>query len=163
MKILNMRVVVLTSFLLFATPLCAQKTDVVVMKNGDHLTCEVTGLTAGVLRVKLDYVDGAMSVQWSQVARVESKRLLIVKTQDGSVYSGRISTAEPSADNAVKIKVGETAEKATVIESSKIIAIDRTSEKFLQRFNGDISLGLIYSIRLLRGSFPVKSDSYPPF
>lgn len=49
MKRVNTRALVLTSFLLFAAPLYArEKTDVLVMKNGDRLTCEVKGLEVGV-------------------------------------------------------------------------------------------------------------------
>src|SRR5205807_2545207 len=33
------------------------KTDVLVMKNGDRITCEVKKLNAGVLYVDVDYVD----------------------------------------------------------------------------------------------------------
>ncbi len=146
MKIVNIRAVVITSFLLFAAPLFAgEKTDVLVMKNGDRLTCEVIRLDAGVLYVKLDYVDGTISVQWSKVARLESSRLLIVKTRNGSVYSGKVSTAEATGDQPVKIQVAETPQQKVVLDSSQIVRMDRTSENFWQRFNGDISLGLIYS------------------
>ena len=49
-------------------PLSAQEnTDVIVMKNGDRLTCEIKGLNGGVLSVKLNYVDGTIAVQWSQL------------------------------------------------------------------------------------------------
>jgi hypothetical protein len=109
------------------------------------LTCEIVGLEAGVLYVKLDYVDGTISVQWSQVARLETNHLLIVKTQNGMVYSGSVSTVEAAAGQPVKIQVAETPEKKVVIESGQIVGLDRTSEKFWRRFNGDISTGLLYS------------------
>lgn len=144
MKI-NFRIIVLTSFLLFVAPLCAnERTDVLVMKNGDRLTCEVVGLDAGVLYVKLDYVDGTLSVQWSKVARLESKHWLIVKTQNGSVFSGQLST-EATTDQTLKIQVAESAAKKVVLEGSQIVTMDRTSKRFWQRFNGDIGLGLTYS------------------
>ena len=44
------------------------------MKNGDRFTCEIKGLSAGVLSASLDYVYGTIAVQWSQVARLESDR-----------------------------------------------------------------------------------------
>ncbi len=146
MKILSIRAVVVASFLLFAGPLFAQqRTDVLVMKNGDRMTCEIIGLAASVLYVKLDYVDGTISVQWSQVARLETNRLLIVKTQNGSVYSGRVSTVEAPAGQPVKIQVAKTPDEKVVIDSSQIVTLDRTSDKFWQRFNGDVSTGLLYS------------------
>ncbi len=73
--------------LLFAVPSHARdKTDVMVMTNGDRMTCAVKGLNEGVLYVDFDYIDGTASVDWSKVARLESKQLFLVKTEDGSIY-----------------------------------------------------------------------------
>jgi hypothetical protein len=58
------------------------------MKNGDRMTGQVKGLDAGVLYVSLPYVVQTFSLDWSQVARLESKQLFIVKIADGSVYRG---------------------------------------------------------------------------
>jgi hypothetical protein len=78
---MNIRTLILSSALLVATPLFAREnTDVLVMKNGDRMTCQVKGLDAGVLYVSFDYIDGTTSVQWSKVARLESKQLFIMKT-----------------------------------------------------------------------------------
>ena len=66
--VVTIRVIVLCCTLLHFAPLFPQaNTDVIVMKNGDRFTCEIKGLSAGVLSVKLTYVDGTMAVQWSQV------------------------------------------------------------------------------------------------
>ncbi len=56
-----------------------------IMKNGDRMTCEIKGLERGVLYVDFDYIHGTAAVNWSNVARLESKHLFLVKTQDGSV------------------------------------------------------------------------------
>lgn len=135
------------SFVLFLTaPLLArEKTDVIVMKNGDRWTCEVKGLNAGVLSVGLDYVDGTVSVQWSKVARLESIQLFRVNTQDGSVYVGKLGTVDTPADQPVQIQIAEAEEKTVEIDSSRIVKLGQTSEKFWQRFNGDIDFGISYS------------------
>ena len=90
--------------LLLAAPLRAddgagsgEKNDVLYMKNGDRMTCEIKSLDAGSLQVSLDYVDGTISVQWSRVQRLDSKRLFIVTLEDGSVYTGTLSIAETAA------------------------------------------------------------------
>ncbi len=45
---MNIRTFILCSALLVATSLFAREnTDVLVMKNGDHMTCQVKGLDAG--------------------------------------------------------------------------------------------------------------------
>ena len=75
------------------------------MNNGDHLTCEIKGLDASVLYVSFDYIQGTTSVDWSKVRHVESKQLFLVKTEDGSVYTGTLSTAENGGGRAVRIEV----------------------------------------------------------
>ncbi len=134
-------------FLISAIPLHARdKTDVLVMKNGDHMTCEVKGLAQGVLYVSFDYIDGTTSVDWSKVLRLESKQLFVVKTAGGSVYMGTLRTPESPADQPVKIEVMAAPEhEAAAIERSQIVSMIATSDKFWERFNGEVALGLIYS------------------
>jgi Protein of unknown function, DUF481 len=139
-------VVIASCVLLVATPLFARdKTDVLIMNNGDHLTCAIKALDAGVLYVSLDYVDGTTSVDWSKVRRVESKQLFVVKTEDGSVYTGTLSTPETGGARPVRIKIAENAEKSVELEQQKIVTLNQTSNRFWQRFNGSINSGLIYS------------------
>jgi hypothetical protein len=143
---MNVRTSILSFVLLLAMPLFARdKTDVMVMKNGDRMTCEVKGLDGGVLYVSFDYIDGTASVDWSKVARLESEQLFLVKTQDGSVYKGRLRTSDTAAERPVKIHVVETPEQETTINRSQIVQMVATSERFWQRFNGEVSFGVIYS------------------
>lgn len=131
---------------LFSVPLFGQgRTDVVVMKNGDRFTCEITGLEHGTLFVKLDYVDGTIEIDWSKVAKVESSRLFIVKTEDGSVHEGKISTVEKVADQPVKIDVIKSPTTTVELERADVVKIDTTSRSFWRRLNGNINLGLNYS------------------
>ena len=90
---MNSKTPLLCALLMLSSPLLArEKTDVPVMRNGDRLTCEIKRLDSDVLYIRLDYVLGTISVNWSKVDHVESKQLFLVKTQDGSVYSGALST-----------------------------------------------------------------------
>ncbi len=148
---MSIRIFLLTGALVFTTSLFArEKTDVLVMKNGDRMTCQVKGLEAGVLYVSFDYIDGTASVDWSKVARLESNQLFIVKTQDGSVYTGKLKTSETPIGQPVKIQIVETPkeespERGVVLDSPEIVSLIETSEKFWRRFNGDVSFGVIYS------------------
>jgi len=143
---MNIRAVILTCTLLFAVSLFArQKTDLLVMKNGDRITCEVKSLNAGVLSVALDYVDGTVSVDWSKVAHLESSQLFVVLTQDGSSYEGTLGTVQTVGNEPIKIRIIESQENAVEIESPQIVKMTETSEKIYQRFNGSINLGVIYS------------------
>src|SRR5262249_38215750 len=95
--------------------------------------------------VKFDYIDGTASVNWSKVARLESNYLFYVKTEDGSVYTGTLSTPETGSGRPVQMHVVEAPEQEVVIERSEIGRMTPTSKKFWQRFNGGINLGVIYS------------------
>jgi Protein of unknown function, DUF481 len=132
--------------LLVTMPLFARdKSDVLIMNNGDHLTCEIKSLDASVLYVSLDYVSGTVSFDWSKVRRVESKQLFMVKTEDGSVYTGTLSTAETGGNRPVRIEVAVSPETNVALEREKVVAMNQTSNRFWQRFNGSINMGLIYS------------------
>jgi hypothetical protein len=84
-------------------------------------------------------------VDWSKVASLESKQLFIVKTQDGSMYTGALDTAETAVGRPAKIQVVETPENEVVIDRPQVVQMVQTSENFWQRFNGEISWGFIYS------------------
>jgi len=140
------RAIILVCTLLIAAPLLARdKSDVIVMKNGDRMTCEIKGLDSGVLYASLDYVDGTISVQWSKVARLESSQLFLVKTQDGSVYTGTLRTPETTEGRPVEIAVAQAPTQEVVLDRQQIVRMGETSKKFWQRFNGEIDWGLLYS------------------
>ena len=134
------------SLVIVSLPLFARdSTDIVVMKNGDRLTGEIKGLDAGVLYVSMSYILGTSSIDWSQIARLESKQLFIVKTAGGSVYQGTLETAQAEGGGPVKIGVVETPGKLTEIRREQIVQISETSDKFWQRFNGGVNFGVTYS------------------
>ena len=143
---MNFRAVVFCLAVFLAYPLLARdSTDIVIMKNGDRLTGEVKGLDAGVLYVSMQYILGTSSLDWSKVARVESKQLFIVKTVDGTVYKGLLNTVEAASGRPVKIQVVEGEQREVAIKRGEIVEIAETSDKFWQRFNGEVNFGTTYS------------------
>src|SRR6201989_3627121 len=103
-SIVAMRTVILSYVLLLVPPLFAREsTDVILMKNGDHLTGEIKGLNAGVLYMSMKYILGTSSVKWSNVDRLRSNQLFLVKTADGSVYSGALNPANVPGPRPVEI------------------------------------------------------------
>src|ERR1700739_5114614 len=89
-RLLLLCTVISSPFPLFAR----EKTDVIIMKNGDHITCEIKGLRSNTLYISVDYVLSTLSVDWSKVDHVQSKQLFLVRTQDGTVYQGALSTPD---------------------------------------------------------------------
>jgi Protein of unknown function, DUF481 len=124
--------------------LAREKSDVIVMKNGDRITCEVKSVDSGGVYASVDYIDGTVKIGWLKIARIDSKQPFIVRTQDGSVYSGTIKTTESQGKTPVTLAiVGDGATKE--LRRDEIVSVDETSEKFLQRFNGALGLGVSYT------------------
>jgi hypothetical protein len=159
---MNLHIAVLCSVLLVAPLFAREKSDVIVMNNGDHLTCEIKGLDSGVLYVKFDYILGTSSVQWSKVNHLESGQLFIVKTESGSVYTGTLSSSNAPGDRPMKIEVAVDPETRVAIERTRVVKMDQTSDNFLQRLNGDVNFGVIYSKGNQATQFNLNSDiQYP--
>jgi len=155
-----MRVCLMTfSLVLFSSDLlfARDKSDVIVMKNGDRITCEVKTVDSGGVYASVDYIDGTIKIEWSKVARIDSKQPFIVRTQDGSVYNGTITTAESRGDAPATLAiVGENGTKKLTRED--IVSVDETSEKFLQRFNGSVGLGISYTKGNQSTQYNLNSD-----
>jgi len=142
---MNIRTIILSFAVFLCLPLFArEKTDVLIMNNGDRMTCEVKGLDSGVLYVSFDYIDGTTSVDWSKVKRIESTRLFVVKMEDGTVYTGNLKTPETSPGRPVQITV-EALEQESVVDRSQIVGMVATSDRFWERFNGSVNFGVIYA------------------
>ncbi len=149
--------------LLCCAPLLAREsTDVIIMKNGDHLTGEIKGLSGGILYFSMDYILGTSSVQWSKVDHIESKQLFLVKTEDGSVYTGALSTAETGDGRPVTIAVVKAPEESVQLKRAEVVEMDQTSEHFWQRFNGELNTGIIYSKGNQNTQLTVSSDVVYP-
>jgi hypothetical protein len=144
-SVMTMQGVILCCVLFLVTPLfAADNSDVIVMKNGDRFTGEIKGLSGGVLYISVQSILGTSQVQWAKVAHLESKRLFLVKTEVGAVYTGSLNTTRAPGNQPMEIAVTESSGKA-VVESSQVVEMAMTSARFFRRFNGNINTGVIYS------------------
>ncbi len=131
-----------------AGPLRAgEKTDVLYMNNGDRLTCEIKSLDAGALYISLDYVDGTISVNWSNVRRLESKRLFIVRLESGVVYTGTLAVADTTVgeEHHGIMELTDLEGNKVTLDKTDVVTIGKTSGSFLRRFVVDVSGGLTYA------------------
>jgi hypothetical protein len=160
---MNAKTFVLCCALFLAGPLFArEKSDVIIMKNGDRVTCEIKGLNGDTLFISVDYILSTLSVDWSKVDHVESKQLFIVKTQDGVVHSGTLSTAETPGGRPIQIEVLELPDTKVELDKSQIIKMDQTADNFWHRFNGDIGMGTTYNKGNQSTQYNLSSSiSYP--
>lgn len=155
---MNIRPVILLSALLVVPLFERPKSDAIVMKNGDRFTCEIKKLENGVLYTALDYVDGAISIEWAKVARVESNQLFLVHTQSGAVYQGTLRTATTPEEEPVKIEIEKIPQNQEVVDRRQIVGMVQSSESFWRRFSGSIDSGMIYSKGNNTAQYNLSSD-----
>lgn len=117
------------------------KLDVVYFKNGDRWTCEVQKLERGILTVGLDYVDGSVSVNWSEVERIESPQLFRVGDSKGQIFTGPLHTLPGREKEEPIIEIGQAEDTA----KSQIRAIEQTDARFWKTIHGGVDGGLNFT------------------
>jgi len=151
-----------TAFFLPSPLIAREKTDVIVMKNGDHITCEIKGLRSNTLYISVDYILSTLSVDWSKVDHVQSKQLFLVRTQDGTVYTGALSTPQASGGRPLEIEIVKATEEKVTLEREQVVLMNETSSNFWQRLNGRIGTGFTYSKGNDSTQYNLNSDvNYP--
>jgi hypothetical protein len=132
----------LTGFLAGSSPLWARaKTDILYMKNGDKITCEIKEMEHGQLLVKTSYTKGTLTIDWEKVERIESKQLFVLETEKGNYYSGEIQTN--SEDNK-NVDVTDAATKTT-LQQNKVVTMEQLGRGFFGRMKGAIDYGFTFA------------------
>jgi hypothetical protein len=127
--------------LLCLAPASAQreKTDVIVLKNGDRVTGEITDLEFGLLRLETDNM-GTISIEWGAIASIDSQYRFDVEQAGGRRFSGLIATS--SDGESLTIRDENTEE---TIELTSVTRINELESGFWERLSGSLSLGFNYT------------------
>ena len=159
---MNFRKILMVIFALFLFHVPAlqarEKTDVIVLKNGDKITCEVKGLASITLYISVDYILNTISVDWTKVDHIESKQLFLVRTQGGVVYTGSLSSPETPDRRPLELEVWEAPEKKITLMRSEVINVAETSRSFWERWNGDLGSGFTYTKGNETAQYNLTSD-----
>ncbi len=124
---------------LLASPTAAQKTDIVVMTNGDTLTCEIKELVRGRLRVSTDSM-GTIQVEWGDVRQVTSPSRFEVELDSGERFIG---TFQATSDPARLAVAGEDA--VTTHDHNSVVRITQMREGWWGRIDGSLDLGFSFT------------------
>jgi hypothetical protein len=110
--------------------------DVVYMKNGDVITCEIRSLEQGQLTIKQDYANSTVVLDWKKVDHINTKQPFVVINTKGKALSGTIFETTP--DHLVRVAGNDKAE----IPHDDVVSIQETGGTFVRRLRGDIDLGV---------------------
>jgi hypothetical protein len=136
------RALVRIAFLLLlvaSSPLAADKTDVVILENGDQITGEVKKLERGKLTYKTDHM-GTLQIEWKDIARVTSRAHFEVENVAGEIYYGVLGVSP----DAGRLAVTEGAH-ANLLDHMSVVKISPIEETFWGRLDGSLSLGLTFA------------------
>jgi len=121
-----------------ASPLHAQKTDVVTLKNGDRITGEVKKLERGLLEYKTDDM-GTIYVDWNKIARLTSRNYFEVELESGRKYFGALDESGEDGKMVVSLAVSDT------VDILPVVRITRIKTTFWSRLGGYVDLGFSYA------------------
>ncbi len=123
-----------------SVPALADKTDIVQLRNGDRVTCEIKKLERGQLKVSTDSM-GTLYIEWKDVVRVTSKELYVIEKQDGSRLQGTL--AEADTDGKLLLRDGNGAGEDRQVAMASVVWLDplKLDEQIIKRWDGSVSAG----------------------
>lgn len=111
------------------------KTDILILKNGDRITGEIVKLEYGRLQFNTDDM-GTLSIEWPAVAKLDSRYTFDVEVVTGQRYLGVIT----ASDDARRFVVVEE-QQAIELDPLTVSRIAQVEETFWKRVNGSLSFG----------------------
>ena len=135
-----------------ASPLQAQKTDTLVVRNGDVMTGELQELQRG----KVEYDTDAAStiyVKWTRVLTAKTDKRFEIDLEDGSRYFGGLARGDKPSE--VRI----VADRDTlVVATQSIVRMQRIKTTFWRRLDGSIDVGVSYTQQSNQTNLNFSSD-----
>jgi len=120
------------------TALCAVRTDVIYLHNGDRITGEIMKLERGRLEYKTDDMR-TLEVEWLKIDSIQSVHVFDVESVSGRRYQGTLERGEEKGRMIVNT------ESARVTLSIKdVVRIERLRSTFFKRIRGYLDAGLSY-------------------
>ena len=121
-----------------ATPAWAQKTDVVTLKNGNAITCEIKRMSRGRLTAKTDSL-GTVNIEWTEVVMVTARRDFQIETSAGIRMLGQLVSS--TADHVDVITPAGTQSFALI----EVVDVREIGAGFLKRLEGSLDFGASYT------------------
>jgi hypothetical protein len=144
--------VILTMISVIHPASAREKTDVVILKNGDHIACWIQNLARGMLNVKTDSM-GTLQIKWQDVERITSKFQFTVENTQGQIYIGSL---QPAADKGHLDVVGSRG--ASNLDAISIVEIREVGSSRWRRLSGSVDLSYSYTKASDRTQFNFAGD-----
>jgi hypothetical protein len=115
-----------------------EKTDVLLLRNGDHLTGEIKGMERGKIDFNTDDI-GRISIEWDKVVEVTSTHQYEAELRSGERLYGALSS--PASG---ELAVGALPVQ-TIVPITDVVELVSMDESFLNRLRIIFDLGFTYA------------------
>ena len=141
------------TILLLAGTVFAERTDEIVLWNGNAITGEVKSLQQGKLKFKTDHA-GTIYIEWEFIHSVTSTTFFEVENQQGEFFYGMLS-AGPGARKLVVIGPTQT----VVLDMDWVVEIMPIRKTFWGKVDGSLNLGFSFTSADNILQYSVESDA----
>jgi len=117
----------------------AQKTDVIILFNGDKITGEIKEMQTGLLKLSTDNLS-TIYIEWDKITEIHADKIFEVELTDGRIYYGSF---QPSEKKGMIFLKGVTLENDLYLKY--IVRITRIRESFWDILQGYIKMGVSYT------------------
>ena len=125
---------------LMSTPVMGRdKTDVVILKNGDHVSGEIKSLERGKLSLSTDSM-GTVKIEWEDVERVTSQWVFEVETETGVRSFGSLT---PASEPRTMEIIGESARNT--LNQTSVVRMTQIEAGFWNRLEGYVDIGFNFA------------------
>ena len=128
------------------------KTDIVILINGDHITGEIANLSRGLLELKTDHA-GTLEIEWDKILSIQSPHQFTVTTATGRRLVGSLKR---SIDRSVIVSGVEGEQVFTTLELTGIEPLGRS---FWAQLQGSVGAGFNYTRSSGVTQFTLNTDT----
>jgi len=128
-----------------ATPVFAgagpvEKTDLVVLSNGNEILGEIKSLSQGNLTFKTDSA-GTLTIEWDEILRLTSRRRFRFEFVDGRLLIG--SLLDPPQEKALLIQQADG--ELSIVPMVEVARLREFDESAWERVDGYLNAGFTYT------------------
>jgi hypothetical protein len=125
--------------LILSYPLYAAKEDIVVLKNGDHITGEVKNMEFARLSYSTDDMQ-TLSIEWDEIKYIKAKETFRIEMEDETDFSGSLDSDSSTQTLIIKFK-----NYSYRVAFEEVVKITPIKDTFADRVNFSVDLGFSYT------------------
>ena len=127
----------------FVASAWADKTDIIILNNGDRITGEVKNLIAGQLELKTDYM-GTVFIDWENIRDLISQTGQQIELSDGQRIVGSLDKPKVSSPDEKEVIIIRSDKGQIEVDSADVVRMYPVGGGFWDRMDLSFSLGFDY-------------------